>query len=590
MAIVCDAPFEVFFIINPNTAKKKVVINPWIVRSIPDEEANSWASIEENDEIDLYFTCEDANARLYLDALECCPPCSRIHVDAEGLVYCTPGSEAILLYRSDSNYDALRVDMLQLTLIAAENTYYSFINVIPKQLTLGEWENMRDSLEREVKGLAQDIVRRNIGVGSASPGIIPPDDLYAFLIINKYSKEIASALSDIKDRPKYKLQKKYQEVEESKAKAIDTETVKRYLRKGAVDQTLIVPTREVVYDIQENRLLKKIIKAYDEKLHHFIRIISASLEYRRQQLSKYPQRSLYEEKYISGLESYLEAAQKLQKATNIIKATEWFNEVHMPQESSIPHSFAIDSRYGTLYRLYSEIKKQSFEVEMDPMYSYSWKKSSILYEMWCYITVCRYMLKEYALRNSEIESIFFRDHLFPFLKSGTKLSFENHELIVDVVYDTVLPRKSKKAKMFRSPLYLTGSHIRPDICINLYSKQSGWYIGSFVIECKYRNLFSFWYGKTWSSRDQIKAYHNDSASPLLYDDVLGSLSPRPILKVLVFTPDVFDTVDYDDEHVSLYSFKPPKDSSTHSLAGESLLSLMRDAVKNADQLYNQFQR
>lgn len=66
-----------------------------------------------------------------------------------------------------------------------------------------------------------------------------------------------SALLDIKDRPKYKLQKDYHLANESENKEVDTETVKHYLRKGAPNNRLLVPSRNIVYDIQENRLLKK---------------------------------------------------------------------------------------------------------------------------------------------------------------------------------------------------------------------------------------------------------------------------------------------------------------------------------------------
>lgn len=61
---------------------------------------------------------------------------------------------------------------------------------------------MRDDLETEIQGLAQDIVRRNIGLGDEVKGLLPPDDLYAFLIINKNAHAIMSALLDIKDNPK----------------------------------------------------------------------------------------------------------------------------------------------------------------------------------------------------------------------------------------------------------------------------------------------------------------------------------------------------------------------------------------------------
>lgn len=298
-----NLPFQAYLIVNPNTSPQKIDFGPWTDIQLSHEPEEDCATIKENDEMDLYFNSTDKEARLYLDALECCPSSNRIMVDDEGFIYCTPGEEVIKLYRSDSSYDALRVDVLQISVICGLNSYFSFLKIAPKQLSLEEWKIMRDDLETEIQGLAQDIVRRNIGLGDEAKGLLPPDDLYAFLIINKNAHAIMSALLDIKDKPKYKLKKRYEEVDESKNREIDTETVKKYLQRGVLNHTLFVPRRDIVYDIQENRLLKKIIKAYDEKLAHFIDVIYSTLNYRKQRLTRYPKHSLYDEKYIQGLES-----------------------------------------------------------------------------------------------------------------------------------------------------------------------------------------------------------------------------------------------------------------------------------------------
>ena len=148
----------------------------------------------------------------------------------------------------------------------------------------------------------------------------------------------------------------------------------------------------------------------------------------------------------------------------------------------IPHSFAVDSRYGSLYRMYSEMNKRNFSVQLDPQYSYSWKKSSSLYEMWCYICICRSFLQQYTEVGLRVQDIFMKDHLFPFLKSGTKILLENEDSAVEIIYDSVLPKKSEQVKLYGHPLYITGKHTRPDICINMYSKKSGWYVGSFIMQ------------------------------------------------------------------------------------------------------------
>ena len=581
-----NLPFQAYLIVNPNTSPQKIDFGPWTDIQLSHEPEEDCATIKENDEMDLYFNSTDKEARLYLDALECCPSSNRIMVDDEGFVYCTPGEEVIKLYRSDSSYDALRVDVLQISVICGLNSYFSFLKIAPKQLSLEEWKIMRDDLETEIQGLAQDIVRRNIGLGDEAKGLLPPDDLYAFLIINKNAHAIMSALLDIKDKPKYKLKKRYEEVDESKNREIDTETVKKYLQRGALNHTLFVPRRDIVYDIQENRLLKKIIKAYDEKLAHFIDVIYSTLNYRKQRLTRYPKHSLYDEKYIQGLESYLATAEKLKKITNIIKSAEWFQTVKNPEDMFIPHSFAVDSRYGSLYRMYSEMNKRNFSVQLDPQYSYSWKKSSSLYEMWCYICICRSFLQQYTEVGVRVQDIFMKDHLFPFLKSGTKILLENEDSAVEIIYDSVLPKKSEQVKLYGHPLYITGKHTRPDICINMYSKKSGWYVGSFIIECKYRSLKAFWYGNTWSSREQIKAYHNDSKSPLFFNGFLDLFtSSRPVLHVFTFTPDIFDEREYSDDQVTLLTFRPTRDRDIVEKVCERLIDEVSNAVKLADQFY-----
>lgn len=105
---------------------QKVDLGPWVEMAADPCQDASCAGIEENDEIDLYFNSTDPQARLYLDALECCPVTERIMVDDEGLVYCTPSEDVIKIYRSDSNYDALRVDTLQMSVVCNSNSYVSF--------------------------------------------------------------------------------------------------------------------------------------------------------------------------------------------------------------------------------------------------------------------------------------------------------------------------------------------------------------------------------------------------------------------------------------------------------------------------------
>ena len=594
MVIASNAlPFEVYLIANPTVSPKRIELSQWFDTNdilIDDENC---ATIEENDELDLYFNSSIAGARLYFDALDCCPSTYRILSDDNGLVYCTPSIEALSLYRSDSNYDALRVDTLQLTVQYEGKHYFSFLKVSPKQLSLSEWTMMRDELEKEITGLSQDLVHRNIGLGKEFTGVIPPDELYSFFVISKYANSIISALLDIKDKPKYVIKKEYERAPDSQTKEIDSVTVRNYLRNGTRNNSFIVPVKRDVYDIQENRLLKKIIMDYDKRMDRFINVINNSIEYHKQICVREgnPENGIYEKRYIEILSEYLSTAIKLKKITGILKTEEWFKGVSLPQDVFVPHSFAMDSRYGKLFRLFSEINKEEFKIKLNSQYSYSWKKSSTLYEMWCFISICRYLINGFPIVHTDFDSVFLSDQLFPYLKTGTKISVEDDICLVEAVYDNPLPRKSSGVRTYTCPLYMTGqtgNHYRPDICINIYYKKAKWYVGSIIIECKYRKLTSFWEGNTRNSKRQIKTYFNDSKSPIYYGGKFPMFqTARPVQNVLVFTPDVFEDRSYPDDHVSLHTYKVSEDRSYIEKCGEAVLNLIHSYVLNADQFYEQ---
>ena len=150
----------------------------------------------------------------------------------------------------------------------------------PKQLNEAEWRMMKNDLEYEISGLAQDIVRRNIGIGTRENGNIPPEKLYCFFVIKKYATKVLGALTQLQKAPRFHILTEYVEQENFKAAHIDGVTVRKYLRRGGSDSFYDVPVKRVTYDIQENRLLKKIIHIYDRNLQQFIDSIFKVIAFR----------------------------------------------------------------------------------------------------------------------------------------------------------------------------------------------------------------------------------------------------------------------------------------------------------------------
>lgn len=167
--------------------------------------------IVENEEVTIFFNSADSSARLYLDALDILPDGNDVLVDEEGRIYRPVSAAPIPLYKQGNDYDALRVDAFRICVSCAGQEYYSLLEVLPKQLSVSEWSMMRDDLETEIRGLAQDIVRRNIGLGSDRAGAIPPQKLYTFFVMQKYASQVLSALIALQNAPKYHIVTNYVE-------------------------------------------------------------------------------------------------------------------------------------------------------------------------------------------------------------------------------------------------------------------------------------------------------------------------------------------------------------------------------------------
>lgn len=493
--------------------------------------------IFENEEVTIFFNSQDTNARLYLDALDVLPDGNSVLVDENGRIYRTVSNVAMPLYKQGDDYDALRVDAFRLCIVCDGQRYYSLLEILPKQLSGNEWIMMRDDLEAEIRGLAQDIVRRNIGLGAEQKGTIPPQKLYIFFVMQKYAKKVLASLIALQKAPKYHIITEYMEKASYKATKMDAVTIRNFLRKGGAEDRLSVPVKRVNYDIQENRLLKRIVSLYDKELAQFITTIEGIVEYRRN--SKNREHRQYRELYEQGLQEFLITAKKLKTITAIIKTQPWFDEVGPLRDGAIPHAFALDSRYGVLYKMYEDLRKPEFKVQLDPVYSYSWKKSSALYEMWCFVKICRAFANKYDVVGNTWNLQFGDNLLFPYLANGEKMSFEDDRIRLDIIFDQFIPTNAAKTKLHANPFYTVGKHKRPDITIDVYTKENDCYIGSIILECKYRKLSSFWYGSSdWSSRPQIQAYYTDNKSEISYGGLGGKVDIRPIRAVIVLTPDV----------------------------------------------------
>lgn len=581
MAIVSELPFKLKVIKRfPKETCEDGILFFDNAKEIWEKEIVTLA-IEENDEIEILFDSKDKNAKLYLEALDIVPFDDRkIAYDPEGHIYRMPSQEPFVLYKGNSGFDALCVDIFQISVFCCEMWYYGTLQVLPKPMNMGEWTMMKDELEKEIVGLAQDIVRRNIGLGNMKYGDLPPKILYDFIVMKKYAQSVLVALLDIAENPRCEIVSQYKKVISNKNCRLDEKSIRRYATRAGSEATYKVPIKVVNYDIQDNRILKNIIVDYEKRLNIFLELLSELQDYTKNFDSG---RTIqYKNEWDKSILEFKIVAQKLKKITSLLKTKEWYFEVGNVSQVYIPHSFIMDTRYNTLYQMHLELKRESFRVEFDPEFSYTWKRSSYLYEMWCYLKIIHLLSNRYEINAPDWAEVFSGKILFPFLAVGTSIEFKDNDVKLQVVFDNPLAFQNKDTDI-DSPLYVaktqeySRAHNRPDILINVYDIKSGWYLGSIVLECKYRKIYSFWNESSGqrSSIGQLQAYYNNTRSNYLFGGLGKRLNMRPVKRVIVLTPDVQGNGrSQDDFSILVKSFKPADTEEwNHGLMDEISISI-----------------
>lgn len=547
-------------------------------------------SIEENDEIEICFDSKDLNSKLYLEALDIVPiDDGRIAFDENGHIYRMPSKELFTLYKSNSGYDALCVDSFQISIYCYGIWYYGNFQVLPKPMNVGEWTMMKDELEKEIVGLAQDIVRRNIGIGSQKYGNVPPRMLYNFIIMKKYAKTVLAALIDIAENPKCEIMTQYKNVVNNKNCRLDEESIRRYVTRAGSEATYKVPEKVTNYDIQDNRMLKMILLDYEKRLNQFLELLDEIVDYSK--TYDLGQTQQYKDELEKSILEFRRIAKKLKKITSLLKTKDWYFLVGDVIKTYVPHSFIMDTRYNTLYQMHLDLKKDTFQVEFDSEFSYTWKRSSYLYEMWCFLRICHLLSEKYKMDILGWNNIFAGKILFPFLKPGTVMKFTDGEIFLKVIFDQPLVFSNKKTTQ-KDPLYIAKqqgilkNHNRPDILIHVYDMRKEWYLGAIVLECKYRKINSFWTESGGrSSIGQLQAYYNNTRSEYHFGGKGKRLNMRPVKKVIVLTPDTHgDGKSQEDFGILVKEFKPTDTDELNTSVTDELNSIIVELKEISQEL------
>ncbi|HEU4964143.1 MAG TPA: DUF2357 domain-containing protein [Bacilli bacterium] len=547
--------------------------------------------IVENLNLEVLFDSEDEDARFYMDGLELLTERMGVEIDDLRQPYLMPETVPYELFRNNADeFYPLIPGYYRIRVAAGGEEYFSLVQVVPKQLTKTQWEIMRDELEEELTGLAQDLIRKNLGVGDAFLHFLPPEQLFRFLVIKKRFASVMAALSDLVTKVNYRIRKDYKVTPIDRAKGVDEVSVRYRLTHPEDQELLKTPVRVVDYDLPENRWIKRmvhVLSRYLEEIEASVLTYRGSVERELAEIAPFyagrreeDAAVLREKKRVSrDLYEYSEMARKMKNSLQFIKLAPWYEQVSQSNHLTGSPVLMYDARYRALFQLYRELQMDSFEVALDSTYAYQWKRTDQLYEIWGFLRICKALSRNlgYEPVGGWIYNADFDGNrlLIPTLPPDTTIVMEHEDIRLHLVYNSVLPSESGETTAAHKPVYMLNKfHDRPDGRMDIY--KDGIYAGSITLEFKYRprhGRFPFWdpsprsESRRPAATNQLIAYRGDSASRHLYGDRIDPRfreQIRPVFESWAIYPKHTNPqikVEYDEEHhVRLLQLAPGEEA------------------------------
>lgn len=537
MDIVSKLPFQLCFF-NMYGEKRECTYFSTELGAILEEEKVS-CEIVENENVSFQFQSEDRQARFYLEAFDGIPDGYGICRDEEGELYRPPSDTKIPLFENQSEFDTLCVEKFIMRVVCRGCIYYGVLSVIPKQLDKNEWLIMKEELENDMKDLGRSAFQKQCH----QEGMVyfTNEEWNCLLLIHDHHSKIITALQNILQQPKCEIETTYQTISNTQPIRIDAKSIRYQLQKGFMGKQMF-RKKEISYNTTENRFLKILLGKWKKRFKVIQQKIKEFMEMPKGYLNK---KMLAEhEKYISFILHIIEE----------LEAAGWFKEIEGIPSQELSNGFFMDYHYGYLYQLEWHILSNSWKDIGMFMQTYTWKPSSQLYEMWCFLKLCHTFALNWNT-TKRLEECFSLVNGIPELFMGCFMEYETNELQIKICYNQKIPQTNYESNYDTTPYYMLNSHVQPDIVIHIYHKNKKIYLGSIVLECKYRRVNSFWNGTTMSSREQIMAYWTGSKSNYYLGKYGELLDIRPVECVCVLTPQKIQEKKYEGK-IQLMEMRP----------------------------------
>lgn len=435
--------------------------------------------------------------------------------------------------------------------------YYSYFRIIPKDLTIADWEVMRNEIEETISGLSFDFYRRK-NAQSLSNDLNLNElntSITKIQLLLQNEKKIRFVIEKLRREAKYKISTQHHWENNGGKNYVDSETIRKMGERPDKKNMVFAVKRSIDYDVSENRWVKKIlnflISFSKQSISHLEGTEQGLIQERKNNQNFDSQRNnsdVYFQK--SRLQSNLTTVTMdikcLSQFVAYLRAVlkDDFLQISAQEVNTvIPKALVLNSKYNFLYRLFNDLKKSQFRVSFDHAYEYFWKRTDNLYEMWTYIESIK------ALRDigyQPIDGWIFSKNpysdLFPILEPGEAITFKNKVgKTIRLVFNSAMKKAGKSTP--ENPLLTDSNRKRPDIRLDMFDSNND-YAGSILLDAKYKKLYQVMksYPGEKGIMEQFREYKKDPYVSKGFWQIKESFQSQlmPVQSVMVLYP-------FDDE-------------------------------------------
>lgn len=484
--------------------------------------------VKEFSELSFIFNSKSDKVKLYIPELDDYLIENQLE-DKHGETYYDPSDQEIFIYNYELEKTVPLIPGFYLLLAKTDTvTFYSQFEIIPKDLVQSDWVEMRDEIEKIVGGLATDfIAKKNSQHQSANLDTLQQNFIFQRIqILERDIPQAIASLESLKKDAKYKISKHYSWKPNGSKNLIDQKTISQLQIHPEKRGFLYTHNRMITYDVIENQWIKFILlhfKHFSLLANEYLERVIESVIDEKKHLKSFEYHKSESEK-IYNTQSYETRIDFLRKTQNRIKHFHAYilEFLHSPimknvapkRPNYVPKSLVLNPKYNSIYKTYLNNIRNTTDLNFSPYYQYYWKRTDVLYEIWCYIKIINSLIIQ---GYSPISGWIFENDVLsqelPFLHDGTKVVFEKGEIKLNLIFNESM-KKESFTNTLDIPVKTSSNRNKPDIRLDIIIDEKN-YIGSLILEVKYKKLINIIHKDHGKQRQQLMSYKQNTMSGIL---------------------------------------------------------------------------